>query len=317
MYKVLLTSIGKRVQLINHLKRNFEVIGIDANINNAALNFVDRFYRVPKYFEAKYIESILDICDREHVNILIPLYEREFKILLHSRDMIEKIGTKLLLSDEKIVNICNDKLNTYYFFIKYGILTANTYERYNKNDIIDSFPMIVKPIDGMGSQGVYKTKDYREMVFFKSYVKNSIIQQFIDGVEYTVDVLCDFCGNIISIVPRERLEVRAGEVSKSKTVKNNNIISKTQDVIEALKQEGNVIGPITVQCILNENGIYFIEINCRFGGGVPLTFEAGVDYSKYLIKMIENKRIDCKIGDFNEVTMLRYDEAVFIKGGIK
>ena len=74
------------------------------------------------------------------------------------------------------------------------------------------------------------------------------------------------------------------------------------------------IGPYTIQCkITHQNEIKFIEINPRFGGGVPLTFEAGVDYGKYFNIMGEGKEMKPIIGQFEEITMLRYDDAVFIK----
>lgn len=312
MYSILITAIGKRVQLIEHLKKSFRVIGVDASIYNPSSKFVDKFYKVPKYYENNYINSIIDICQKENIKLLIPLYEKEFSLLCEQKNSFKNLGVKLLLSDNNIINICNDKLNTYNFFIKYKILTPNTYSECSEINNEKLFPIVIKPIDGMGSENVYIARDYNEMAFFKNYVKNSILQQFILGTEYTIDVLCDFDGNIISIVPRQRIEVRAGEVSKSKTVKDENIISRTKEVIEALNKEGKVIGPITIQCILSEEKIYFIEINCRFGGGVPLTFEAGVNYGYYLSQMIDGNKCNEIVGNFKEITMLRYDEAVFI-----
>lgn len=312
MHNILITAIGKRVQLIVHLKKSFKVVGIDANTYNPASRFVDKFYEVPKYYENNYITSILDICKKENIKLLIPLYEKEFNLLCNYKNDFENLGVKLLLSDSNIVDICNNKFNTYNFFTKHKILTPNTYSDCKEVDNKNLFPIVVKPVDGMGSENVYIAKEYREMIFFKDYVKNSILQQFVAGTEYTVDALCDFEGNIISIVPRQRIEVRAGEVSKSKTVKDENIILKTKEVIEALTKEGTVIGPVTIQCILSERKIYFIEINCRFGGGVPLTFEAGVDYGYYLSRMIDENKCNSMVGNFKEITMLRYDEAVFM-----
>lgn len=312
MNSILITAIGKRVQLIRHLKEYFKVVGTDTNAYNPASKFVDKFYEVPKYYENNYINSVIDICNKENIKLLIPLYEKEFDLLCRKRNTLENLGVKLLLSDSNIINICNDKLNTYTFFKKYKILTPEIYSNCSKEDAEKVLPIVIKPIDGMGSKGVYIAKSYEEMCFFKKYVENSMLQKFVSGTEYTIDVLCDFDGNIISAVPRQRIEVIAGEVSKSKTIKDDNIISKTKQVIEALNKEGKVIGPITVQCILNKGNPYFIEINCRFGGGVPLTFEAGVNYSYYLSQMINGNKCDNIIGDFKEITMLRYDEAVFL-----
>jgi carbamoyl-phosphate synthase large subunit len=295
MYTILITAIGKRVQLIKHLKKKFKVVGVDLGVNNPALSFVDKFYQVPKFDTDNYVNALMDICKCEGVKLIIPLYEKEFDILIAHREKF------------------NNKINTYQFFKANHIKTPKSY---SKDDLVIckelDFPMIIKPIDGMGSQSVFKIKNKYELDFFSNYVSNPIIQEFIEGIEYTVDVLCDFSGNIISIVPRERIEVRSGEVSKSKTVKDYNIINASKDVINKLNQQGTVIGPMTVQCIVDgSNSIYFIEINPRFGGGVPLAFEAGIDYGYYLLEMLNGNDIKGIIGKFRELTMLRYDEAIY------
>jgi carbamoyl-phosphate synthase large subunit len=161
----------------------------------------------------------------------------------------------------------------------------------------------------MGSQQAFKVNNTEELYFYFNRIKNPIVQEFVEGKEYTIDCICGMDGRPVSVVPRERLEVRAGEVSKSRTCKDAAIIDAAVDVCEKL----GAIGPITIQCIKTAQGdIKFIEINPRVGGGVPLTFEAGVDYGTILKKMAMGEKVEPLIGQFKEITMLRYDEAVFI-----
>ncbi len=70
---LLLTSIGKRIELIEHLKSRFRVIGADASGLNAAKRFVDSFYHIPKCHEDGYVDALLSICEREAVLLLVPL----------------------------------------------------------------------------------------------------------------------------------------------------------------------------------------------------------------------------------------------------
>lgn len=322
--KILITAIGKRVQLIKHLRKHSTIIGVDAGILTPAMNFVDKFYKIPKYDEFKYIQALLDICKKENIDMLIPLYEREFDILCKNREAFDSLNTILLLSHENIIDICNDKLNTYKFFKANNIETPNSYSKEDIEFLIENcskklkYPFILKPINGMGSAGVFKANNKEQLEFFKNYIKEPIIQEFVEGIEYTIDVLCDLKGHIISVVPRERIEVRSGEVSKSRTVMDKNIIKATIGLINKLRQnakqcENSIIGPLTIQCIVNNMGeIKFIEINPRFGGGVPLSFEAGVDYGKYFKYMVKGEQIKPIVGEFKEITMLRYDEAIFI-----
>lgn len=310
---VLFTAIGRRVQLINHFKKYHKVIGVDTGELAPAKHFVDSFYKVPKWDDKEYVNTLLNICKKENVDMLIPLYEKEFILLCENREKFNKIGTILILSDKKLIEIFNDKWESYRFFIENGIDTPMTYKKQGVKDF--NFPLIIKPINGAGSQNVFKVDNKKELNFFIDYIENPIIQEYIKGTEYTIDVLCDLKGNVISIVPRERIEVRAGEVSKGRTVKNKDIIEKTLKLCNKLKIDENTkpIGPLTIQCIVDlDNNIKFIEVNTRFGGGVPLTFEAGVPYAKYLGKMVQGYNVRPIIGEFKEMIMLRYDEAIYI-----
>lgn len=310
--KILLTAIGKRIQLINYLKKTCEVFGTDCGEYVPASYFVDKFFKVPRYNEKGYIENLINICDNEKIDMLIPLYEKEYILLSENIEKFTEVGTKLLLSSSETIEYCSNKYKTYEFFKDNNIDTPKTFFKENLKDMYShlEFPLIVKPIDGMGSSNVFKVNNKKELEFFVEYVKESIIQEYVDGIEYTIDTLCDLDGSIISIVPRERIEVRSGEVSKSKTVKDFEIIKRTEELLQKLK----IIGPGTIQCIKTKSGeIKFIEINPRFGGGVPLSFEAGVDYGECFNLMCKEERIQPIIGEFEEVTMMRYDDAIYLK----
>ena len=97
---ILLTAIGKRVELITHLKTKARVVGVDCSELNAAKQFVDVFYLIPAIKAPGYVETVLEVCEKEEVDYLIPLFEPEFLILDQHRDSFEHIGTKLLLADK-------------------------------------------------------------------------------------------------------------------------------------------------------------------------------------------------------------------------
>lgn len=92
-----------------------------------AAYFVDAVYKIPKYNEAGYIESLLDICYREHVNLLIPLYEPELPKLNERRQEFQQRNTFILLSNQDTIRICSDKVETYQFFKKIGVNTPYTW----------------------------------------------------------------------------------------------------------------------------------------------------------------------------------------------
>jgi len=221
----------------------------------------------------------------------------------------EKNDVFLLISDASVINICNDKYRTYEFFKKNNILTPKSHLSVDEIKKTKC-QYIVKPRDGMGSQEVYRAKNAKELEFFSNYIDDPIIQEFIEGKEYTIDVFCDRGGRVASCVPRERLQIRGGEVSQAITRNHKKIISQAVEICEKLRG----IGPLTLQCIEDFNGdIYWIEINPRFGGGVPLSMEAGIDYGKMIRECAEGKIVASQMYCFKpDFVMLRYDEAVFL-----
>ena len=177
---ILITSIGKRVQLINHLKKKFKIVGVDAGDINAGRYFVDEFYKIPKVTESNYVEVLLDICKKESVKGLIPLYEGEFQVLNSAREKFEEQGIFLILSGEEVNSICKDKKLTYEHFMKSKIKLPKVYYDSEINEIIEKeditkFPLFIKPVDGMGSSNAFRINNINELKFFRGYIKNNIM----------------------------------------------------------------------------------------------------------------------------------------------
>lgn len=316
MVNFLFTCVGRRVALVTYFRKSLgehgtgQVITSDISPLAAAARFGDRHYIVPRYTDENYVLSLLEICRKEHVQGLIPLMEPEFPVLACHRECFTATGAILVLSSQAVIDKCKDKYETYRFFCQKGIPTPKSFLPHDPALQGASFPLFVKPRSGMGSSATFKINNQKELEFFLQYVPDPIVQEYIEGTEYTMDILNDFEGRTIAVVPRERIEVRSGEVSKSLTVKDGELIEQTRVVAEAL----GGIGPLTIQAFKKENGeIIFTEINPRFGGGVPLAFAAGVNYPMLLSKMLAGEKVPPQLGRFQDgLYMLRYDEALYI-----
>jgi carbamoyl-phosphate synthase large subunit len=152
---------------------------------------------------------------------------------------------------------------------------------------------------------VYTPQQAKELAQDKDY----IFQEYIDAQEYTVDVFIDKNSNIISVVPRLRIEVRAGEVSKARTIKDSVIIDEVKKLCPYLV---GAYGAITIQLFKKDDEIIFIEINPRFGGGYPLSYLSGANFADYLIKDYLEKKLRYKQDWVDNNTMLRYDCEVIV-----
>ncbi|QDQ01318.1 ATP-grasp domain-containing protein [Lysinibacillus fusiformis] len=316
---ILFTSSGRRVELIKHFKSIYhelnvegEILTVDLKSNSPAGKISDKHILVPRVDSKDYVISLLEICKENRISLLIPLIDTELILLANYKKDFENIGVKLLISDLKTHEICNDKKLTAEFFASNGFDAPKVYEidaELNKEQLEQ--PLLIKPAKGSSGIGVHILDQFEELVFYAKHVQDPILQELIKGEEYTIDVFTDFDGQVLTAVPRLRIETRAGEVSKGKTIRNSTLIQKATEVVNALP---GVFGCITVQCFLTENNeVKFIEINPRFGGGAPLSLAAGADYAKYLVESLLNKGVSFNIDDWeNNLLMLRYDAAVFV-----
>ena len=75
-------------------------------------------------------------------------------------------------------------------------------------------------------------------------------------------------------------------------------------------------GCITFQFFVNKEtcDIKGLEINPRFGGGYPLTHQAGARFTDYLIsEYFCGKEVDFYDGWESDLLMLRYDAGIYKK----
>jgi carbamoyl-phosphate synthase large subunit len=174
-----------------------------------------------------------------------------------------------------------------------------------------TWPCFLKPWDGSASKGNTAVNNRKELLFFAQRIPNAICQEFIEGTEYTCDVYVDFNMKVRCVVPRKRIEVRTGEVSKAQVVKHPEIMDQSARLIETL---GAGPGVITIQLFLTgDNSVKFIEINPRFGGGVPLSIKAGANFPKWILKESLALKTIIRFDGFKDnLIMLRYDDEVWL-----
>lgn len=317
-FNILFTSVGRRVALVRlfrqalaQLKLKGKIIGADFQTSAPALLLTDKRYQVCPVSAAEYIPQLVDICQRDRIKLLVPLIDPELNLLARNRERFAELGTTVLISHPDTISICQDKNRTYDFFSRISMPAARVYQPEQLTAGKLKYPVLVKPADGSGSQGVFKANDQRELRFFMRYVPRALVQEFLEGPEYTIDVLADFNGRVRCVVPRLRMQVRAGEVSKGMTVKDQQLIKMAKGVVEKLP---GVAGPVTLQAFLTGKGLRFVEINPRFGGGFPLSAQAGADFPGWIIELALGKEPEIPFDEWEEgLVMLRYDEAIFVK----
>lgn len=297
MINILLTNSGRRdyfIDFLSHIKKyKVKIFCTDTekNVPTFSKKNVYKFFITKKaqQFTSHYKNLIKNIIINNKINLVIPLSDYDLKILAELKNL--KIFTKstvFLVSDKKTIEICISKKKTYNFLITHKFFSPKIYK--SSKEIIN-FPVILKEDYGNGSKNIKIIKNKNEIP--KKINSKLIIQEFINGKEYNIDILNDLNGNFVSCSAKLKLGMRAGETDKCKIVTQKKFFDFSRRLSLALKHIGN----LDVDIIVKKEKIYVIDINPRFGGGYPFTHLSGLNYIDYIISLLSNRTN--KINSFN------------------
>lgn len=313
---VLFTGTGRRVELLQAFRNaalclniNLKIYGADMAGTAPALAYCNFTRKICAMKEKDYIPQLLQICRQDQIDLVIPTIDTDLLVLSQNAGKFEEIGTKVLISCPAMIALCRDKNYTSDFFESCGLKAPRPVNDYRMYQGV--YPCFIKPKDGSSSIDAYKVNTKSELAMYAEKIGDYIIQPFIEGQEYTVDIFCDFDSNPIYITPRERIAVRSGEVLKTGIVFDKTIIEESKRLIQKFKP----CGPITVQLIRqNTTGHdYYIEINPRYGGGAPLSIKAGADSSSAILKLLLGEKLAYQEAAAREGAVYsRFDQSICI-----
>lgn len=313
---VLITAGSRRVPLVRAFQRAVahhrggNVIVTDVSPYSPAVHAANRAYRVPLSTAPDYLDAILEVCLGERVSLVVPTIDDELVIFGDAIARFRAHGIQIAVSPPQTSALCEDKYATCEFLRSRGIAAA---ESWLPGQVPGSpaFPLFIKPRRGRGSVGAYAVRSPRELAFFQDYVADAVVQTYLDGPEFTIDMLCDFSGQPLSIVPRRRDVIRAGVTDRGRTVNAPALIGVAKACAGVLQ----FAGAVNIQCRLVAGTPVVFEINPRFSGGIPLTIHAGADFPRMLVDLVAGLRVPPSIGRFrDDVWMSSYETSVFLDG---
>lgn len=316
-HNILITSAGKRVALTRYFKETLsrffpeaKVFTTDMNPEMAPAGYVsDGCFKVPRVTSPDYPDILLNICKKNEVGMVIATIDTELLLLADLKESFRRLGINVIVSDRYFVEVCRDKRNTGSFFKRHGIRVPREIDKYHP-----TFPLFAKPYDGSLSTNLHYIKTADELtqeilddpkLLFMEYIDKKVYQEF------TVDMYYGKDNRVKCIVPRERIEIRAGEINKGRTVKNE-ILTFLKEKLGYVK---GCVGCICVQLFFHPEtkDMVGIEINPRFGGGYPLSFMAGGNYPELLIREYFRGEDICYSDNWKDgMLMLRYDDAIYV-----
>lgn len=311
---LLFTCAGRRTYLLKYFKDNLaeddKVVATDMQLSAPALQVADIKVQVPAVYDPEYVNITLNICKEYKIDAIISLNDLELPILAENKPRFESLGVKVIVSDPNVIDIAFDKYKTAQWVESLGLVAPKTYVRLEdvKNALAAGeieFPLFMKPRWGSGSIGLESIADMDELdIYYHLQLKKIkktilatasvgdeyiMIQEKLTGSEFGLDIMNDLTGKNVAVSVKQKLAMRAGETDKAVTVDLPEVREIGRKIGEALGHIGN----LDVDIMQRSDGAYCVlELNPRFGGGFPFSYEAGVNMPKAIIQWIKGEEVD-------------------------
>lgn len=311
---ILITSVGRRAYIVKYFKNALGENGLvhvsNSNDTSIAFKYADKSVVSPLIYDNNYIPFLLDYCKNNQIGLLISLFDADLPVLARNKKRFEAIGVNVIVSSEEIVDVCNDKWQTYLFLKENSFSAPKTYldKELLKKDIKNgtiSYPIIVKPRFGCGSISITIAENEAELDFYSQKVEKQLMdtylrfesstveqkvvfQEFLKGQEYGADIMNDLDGNLAGIAIRKKIAMRSGETDVAEMVEEPTIERELKRLSGVTKHIGNMDCDIF---LLNDKP-YILEMNARFGGGYPFSHLAGCNLPMAIIKWSDGKAVD-------------------------
>lgn len=318
--RMLISSAGRRVALLRcfrsaaaELDLDLEILGCDLQPEwSAACTDADRAFAAPPCSSEAFVPTMLELCAREGVRLLVPTIDTELIALSRARDRFAEIGTQVAVSAPALVEMARDKLSTAQFLTAAGIPSPRTVaarELVAGGGADWTWPLIAKPRHGSSSRGITIVESVKDVALLNPS-EPYIVQEILHGREVTVSQYFDGDGLLRCTIPHERLQVRAGEVEKGVTIDDPVVIDIARRLGRVLQKPR---GAMCFQAMIAPDGRAAVfEINARFGGGYPLADHAGATFARWLLEAAFGRPDTAEDRWRSDVVMLRYDAALFL-----
>jgi carbamoyl-phosphate synthase large subunit len=313
--RVLVTGAGgpAAVSVLKSLRADPSVTLIAADMDPwaAGLYLVPAAERVliPAGLAPGFADALLARCVAMRADIVIPTVDSELRPLAAARARYAAAGAELLLAPDRALELTLDKLA-----LARSCADVVRVPRTETLAVADSaswmYPVIVKPRTGSGSRDISLVSSAAELdAMGKS--EDLIVQEYLPGQEYSIDVIADGSGHVIAAVPRVREKVDSGVSVAGRTIRDHELVAFGT----AVARRTGLTYIANVQCRRDrEDRPALLEVNPRAPGALPLTVASGVDMPRIALDALRGRKVPAHV-EFREIAMVRFLEERFIELG--
>ena len=304
--RLLVTGAGgpSAVSFMNAIRRrDVDIIAGDIDPYAAGLYLVppDRRWILPRGADPRFVDELLERCVAAQVNVVVPTVDFELLPLARRRAEFESRGIRLLLAPAATFESCLDK---------WTLVTAcRDVCPVPRSAVVDEsfsvadwpMPFLIKPRRGAGGRGVRIIEDAASLADCPRD-GSMVAQEYLGGVEYSVDVLCSPDGRVLAAVPRSRLKIDSGIAVAGRTVRDDRLAAQAAAVATRL----DVTYVANVQFREDAQGnAKLLDVNARFPGTMPLTITAGIDMPCLALDLLLGRPVDEHALRYREVAIVR------------
>jgi len=311
--RVLVTGVGgpAAVSVIKSLSPDptVQLVGADMDPWAAGLYLLppDARTLIPAGLDPDFASAVLARCVALGVHVLIPTVDAEMRPLARARAEYEAAGIELMLAPERALDLTLDKLALARCCA--GHVRVPRTECFDEalNPASWEYPVVLKPRTGSGSRDISVAASAGELAGLERSAE-FIVQEYLPGEEYSIDVLADTSTHVIAAVPRLRARVDSGVSVAGRTVHDPELedLGATVATVTGLTYIANV------QCRRDAAGrAALLEVNPRAPGALPLTVASGVNMPRLALDALRGLPVPDHV-DFREVAMVRFLDERFM-----
>lgn len=253
------------------------VIGTDISELQMGLYTVDRGYIAPHATSPGFIDWLISLCIKEHVDVILTGCEPVLRSLVYARRRVEDAtGALCLVCPPEVWALCDDKYLTCRWLEESGFPFPG-YAAAEDSIAVEclvqtcGFPLIAKPRIGGGASGVFTVRDGDDLAYVVRK-PGYMLEEYLgtDDQEYTVGCFCDRDGVVRGSIALWR-ELLSGTTYRAQAGAFPEITQAATDIAGAL----HTIGPCNIQMRMTTRGPVCFEINPRFSGTTPMRAAMG------------------------------------------
>lgn len=308
---VLITSVARKVWLIEAFRRALassggKVWAADADPLAVGLRLADGAVDLPRLNAPDFMPALLAACEREAIDLIVPTRDAELPWFASQCDALAAAGITVMVASPATIGLCQDKWAFVQHCQRAGFGVPYTLA---PDEVASAYPLYARPRTGSGGRGAGQVADAAALAALAPR-EDWLVQQHIDWPEYTLDLFADLGGRVLSVVPRQRLRVVAGESVVGVTVEAPMLVEHAASLAASL----GLVGHNTLQCFWNGAEPLWIEVNPRYGGGAALGFAAGADTPAWLLQCVAGQAPASRLGEYERgLYLYRYSTDHFCR----